>query len=175
MLIRLMILASVLVTGMLHAVEVPSPLDEDRGKFRPLVIVARAQALTSLVKLEKSLKDEPIKQQLQERDVVLYTILGGEVKREGKAFDAQQAAALIRGLKSGMIMGDVKVILIGKDGEKKLEAKGDIDLNALINTIDNLPPAEKQTPAQVQVVPQGKAVPSGKGIKPAKPVKALED
>ena len=57
MLIRSMILASVLVTGMAHAVEVPNPLEQDRAKARPLVIVARTEADPTLSTLKKSLED----------------------------------------------------------------------------------------------------------------------
>ena len=55
MFIRLLILASVLVTGTVQAVEVPNPLDQDRGKARPLVIVAREEADPTLTNLKKAL------------------------------------------------------------------------------------------------------------------------
>jgi len=76
MFIRLLILASVLVTGTVQAVEVPKPLEQDRGKFRPLVIVARADADPTLVTLKKALEDPATKQAFNERNMVLYTIVG---------------------------------------------------------------------------------------------------
>ena len=71
MFIRLLILASVLVTGTVQAVEVPSPIEQDRGKLRPLVIVARAQADPALVALNKALEDPATKQAFDERNMVL--------------------------------------------------------------------------------------------------------
>ena len=57
MFIRLLILASVLVCGTVQAVEVPSPLEQDRGKFRPLVVFARADSDQTLSSLKKALED----------------------------------------------------------------------------------------------------------------------
>ena len=172
MFIRLLILASVLVTGTVQAVEVPNPLEQDRGKFRPLVIVARADADPTLVTLKKALEDPATKQAFNERNMVLYTIVGITGKRDGKDLEPQSTMSLIRGLKPGMIIDKAKVILIGKDGEKKLETEGDADLTELFKTVDALPVAENQTQAQAEVVPPEKTAPAGKAGKPVKPAKA---
>ena len=90
--------------------------------------------------------------------------------------------SLIRGLKPGMIIDNkAKVILIGKDGEKKNETVGEVDLNALFKTIDEMPMAEKEAQAAATVeTPDkasapGKAAASGKAARPVKPAKPLED
>ncbi|WP_321833204.1 DUF4174 domain-containing protein [Pseudomonas kulmbachensis] len=178
MFIRLLILASVLVTGTVQAVEVPNPLEQDRGKFRPLVIVARADADPTLVTLKKALEDPATKQAFNEHNMVLYTIVGITGKRDGKDLEPQSTMSLIRGLKPGMIIDKAKVILIGKDGEKKVETVGDVDLNELFKTIDALPVAEKETQAPVAVETPAKGVAAGKSAKPVKPakqVKSLDD
>jgi len=175
MFIRLLILASVLVTGTAQAVEVPSPLEQDRGKFRPLVIVARAEADPTLVNLKKALEDPANKQAFDQRNMVLYTIVGITGKRDGKDLEPQSTMSLIRGLKPGMIIDQAKVILIGKDGEKKVETVGDVDLAELFNTIDALPVAEKETQAPVAVEPPAKGSAAGKSVKPGKAVQALDD
>ena len=178
MFIRLLILASVLVTGTVQAVEVPNPLDQDRGKFRPLVIVAREEADPTLAHLKKALEDPAIKQAFDERNMVLYTIVGITGKRDGKDLEPQSTMSLIRGLKPGMIIDKAKVILIGKDGEKKVETAGDVDLGELFKTVDALPAAEKETQAPVVAETPAKGAPAGKSakpVKPAKPVQALED
>lgn len=173
MFIRLLILASLLVTGMAQAVEVPSPLEQDRGKFRPLVIFARADSDQTLVTLKKALEDPANQKSFNERNMVLYTIVGINGKREGKDLEPQSTMALIRGLKPGMIIENkAKVILIGKDGEQKNETVGEVDLKALFKTIDSLPVAEQETQAQAAVVTPAKAAIAGKVAKPAKP---LED
>ena len=110
--------------------------------------------------------------------MVLYTIVGITGKRDGKDLEPQSTMSLIRGLKPGMIIDKAKVILIGKDGEKKVETVGDVDLNELFKTIDALPVAEKETQAPVAVETPAKGVAAGKSAKPVKPakqVKALDD
>ena len=79
-----------------------------------------------------------------------------------------------RGLKPGMIIDKAKVILIGKDGEKKVETAGDVDLAELYKAIDALPAAEKETQAPVAVEPPAKGATAGKSAKPAKPAKAVQ-
>ena len=174
MFIRLLILASELVAGTVQAVEVPSPLEQDRGKFRPLVVVARADADPTLVNLKKALEDPANKQAFDQRNMVLYTIVGITGKRDGKDLEPQSTMSLIRGLKPGMIIDKAKVILIGKDGEKKVETVGDVDLAELFKTIDALPAAEKETQAPVAVETPAKVAAAGKATKPAKPAKAAQ-
>ena len=140
-----------------------------------MVIVARAQADPALVALNKALEDPATKQAFDERNMVLYTIVGITGKRDGKDLEPQSTMSLIRGLKPGMIIDKAKVILIGKDGEKKVETVGDVDLNELFKIIDALPPAEKETLAPVAAEAPVKGAAAGKSVKPAKPVKALED
>ena len=178
MFIRLLILATVLVAGAAQAVEVPNPLDQDRGKFRPLVIFAREEADPTLANLKKALEDPATKQAFNERNMVLYTIVGITGKRDGKDLEPQSTMSLLRGLKPGMIIDKAKVILVGKDGEKKVETAGDVDMAELFKTIDALPVAEKQTQAPVVAEAPAKGSPAGKSAKPvkaAKPAQALDD
>jgi hypothetical protein len=53
----------------------------------------------------------------------LYTVLNLMGQRDGKDLGPQDTAALIRSLKLGA-GAKTKVILVGKDGEKKLEQSG---------------------------------------------------
>lgn len=59
MLIRLMILASVLLSGAAQAADIDSPLKQDIGKSRPLVIFARTSADPTLMSLKKTSKNRP--------------------------------------------------------------------------------------------------------------------
>ena len=99
MFIRLLILASVLMTSAAQAVEVPSPLEQDRGKFRPLIIVARTEVDPTLVTLKQALEDPANRQGFSDRNMVLYTIVGISGKRDGKDLEPQSTMSLIRGLK----------------------------------------------------------------------------
>lgn len=175
MIARLLMLATVLIAGTVQAVEVKSPLEQDRGKSRPLVIVARTDADPTLVALKKALEEPANKQGFSERNMVLYTIVGIVGKRDSEPLETQVTMSLIRGLKPGMIIDKAKVILIGKDGEKKFEGEGDVDLQALFKIIDALPAAEKETPPPAAAVTPEKGATSGKNAKSVKPAKALED
>lgn len=171
MFVRLLMLTTVLITGTAQAVEVKSPLEQDRAKLRPLVVVAREEADPTLVGLKKALEEPANKQGFSERNMVLYTIVGIAGKRENEALETQATMSLIRGLKPGMIIDKAKVILVGKDGEKKYEGEGEVDLQALFTLIDALPATENQTEPQTAVTPD-KALSPGKTPKAAK---ALED
>lgn len=89
--------------------------------------------------------------------------------------------ALIRSLKLGA--GALpKIILVGKDGEKKLEHSGEIKLSELFDTVDKLPSAEKEAvvpappPApEPEPAKDAKGAKPGKAAKPAPAPKALED
>ena len=54
--------------------------------------------------------------------------------------------ALIRALKLGA-SAQAKVILVGKDGEKKLEHSGPIEPKDIFSTIDQMPMRERETTA----------------------------
>ncbi len=54
--------------------------------------------------------------------MVLYTVINTMGQRDGKDLDPQTTMALIRSLKLGA-GAKSKIILVGKDGEKKLEKK----------------------------------------------------
>ncbi|MNN90364.1 hypothetical protein D3C81_2083000 [compost metagenome] len=70
-----------------------------------------------------------------------------------------------------------KVILVGKDGEKKLESSGDesksVDLKKIFDTIDAMPMAEKEAAAAAQapVAAEPEPAKGTKGAKPTKPAK----
>ncbi|MNH45071.1 hypothetical protein D3C79_1074230 [compost metagenome] len=71
------------------------------------------------------------------------------------------------------------MILVGKDGEKKLEQSDAIKLEDVFSAVDQLPAAEKEFTATV-AAPVTEAEPAAKGAKgtksgkPAKPAKPPE-
>lgn len=169
MLIRSLTLATLLaVAGPLLAADNDTPLAQERGKSRPLIVIAPSSIDPTLVNLKKSLDDPATKKAFQDRNMVLYTVVQLMGQRDGKDLDAQTTMALIRELKLG-VSGETKVILVGKDGEKKLEKTvppDTLDLKEFFSTIDQMPMAEKETAAAAEPEP---AVPApAKGAKPAK-------
>ncbi|MGJ7518508.1 DUF4174 domain-containing protein [Pseudomonas baetica] len=185
MLIRSLTLATLLAfAGPLFAGDGDSPLDVNKGLYRPLVVIASSTVDPVWVSLKKSLEDPANKQGITERNIKVYSVLNMSGQLDGKDIGPQDTMALIRALKMGA--GALpKVILIGKDGEKKLEVSGaesrTVDLKKIFDTVDALPAAEKEmaapTPPPVAAEaapPAAKGAKNGKPAKPAKPAKPPE-
>jgi hypothetical protein len=152
--------------GSAYAAERDSPLEQDRGKARPLIVIAPSTIDPTLVNLQKTLKEPDNQKGFAEREMVLYTVINTIGQRNGKDLDAQATMALIRELKLGASSG-TKVILVGKDGEKKLEQQGTIDLKEIFAAIDKMPMMEKSAAAPAPAAPAPEAQP-GAAEKPVK-------
>ena len=175
MLIRSLTLATLMAfTGPLLAADDINPLKQDLGKARPLVVVELDSGNDTLAKLKKQLD----KQSFEERSMVFYTVKFGSIGAEGEKFAKDpkdnkkltppETNALIRALKLGAGSG-TKVILVGKDGEKKVEKTvppDTLDLKEFFSAIDQMPMAEKETAAAPEPEPAAPA--PAKGAKPAK-------
>jgi hypothetical protein len=174
MLIRTLALTALLAASPLYAADSDSPLAQDRGKVRPLLIYAKGGGDHALVDEDKALQDPGLKQ----RDVVVYRVVGLSGERNGKPLETQATMALIRelNLNAGT---QAKVVLVGKDGERKLESAGPIKLEEIFATIDQMPMAEKEAAAAAAPVQAAPEDPKAKGkagkAAPAKPPAGLDD
>jgi Domain of unknown function (DUF4174) len=173
MFIRSMTLATLLaVAGPLWAADSDGPLAQDVGKSRPLIVITQSTLDPTLVNLKKALSDSATHDGFAQRNVVLYTVVNLMGQRDGKDLDAQSTMALIRELKLGASNADARVILVGKDGEKKMEHSGPIEAKDIFAAIDQLPPAEKEAaPPPLPAAPEAKPAKGGKAAKNAKPGK----
>ncbi|RJX82680.1 DUF4174 domain-containing protein [Pseudomonas sp. LS-2] len=159
------------VSSPLLAADGDTPLAQERGRSRPLIIIASSSVDPTLVNLKKSLDEPAYKEAFAKRNMVLYTVVNMIGQRNGKDMDAQSTMALIRDLKLGARPGDqAQVILVGKDGETKIDHKGSIDPKEIFSTIDQMPMAEKEAAAAAPVAPA--AEPKAAGGKPGKAGKA---
>jgi len=159
------------VSGPLMAADGDTPLAQERGRTRPLIIIASSSVDPTLVSLKKSLDEPANKEAFTKRNMVLYTIVNMMGKRDGRDMDAQSTMALIRDLKLGARAGsEAQIILVGKDGETKMDHKGAIDPKEIFSTIDQMPMAEKEAAAAAPAAPaaEPKAAGSGKAGKPGK-------
>jgi len=177
MLIRSLTLATLLAfVGPLFAADDDSPLVKDVGRARPLIVIAPSSVDPTWVSLKKSLDEPASRKGFTERNMVLYTVINTMGQRDGKDLDPQTTMALIRSLKLGA-GAKSKIILVGKDGEKKLE-KDVVELKEIFSTVDQLPAAEKEAtvpvPAPVAEVAPAKGA-KGKPAKPAKPPEQPDD
>jgi hypothetical protein len=179
MLIRSLTLATLLaIAGTSFAADGDSPLDMDKGRARPLIVIAPSTVDPAWVNLKKSLDEPANRKGFTDRNMVLYTVLNLMGQRDGKDLGPQDTAALIRSLKLGA-GAKTKVILVGKDGEKKLEQSDTFKLDEIFSTVDQLPAAEKEFTATVaapvaEAEPAVKGAKPGKNSKPAKPSKPPE-
>ncbi|MCP2071613.1 UNVERIFIED_ORG: hypothetical protein J2Y77_001049 [Pseudomonas lini] len=182
MLIRSLTFATLLaVAGPLFAADGDPPLEAEKGKTRPLIVIAPSTVDPAWVSLKKALDEPAGKQGFAERNMVLYTILNTIGQRDGKDLDPQSTMALIRSLRLGA-GAQTKVILVGKDGEKKLEHSGAIELKDVFDAVDKLPAAEKEaTPPAPPPAPEpvptkdAKGAKAGKAVKPSAAPKPLDD
>ncbi|CAI8703147.1 DUF4174 domain-containing protein [Pseudomonas sp. IT-P291] len=176
MLIRSLTLATLLaIAGTSFATDGDSPLDMDKGRARPLIVIAPSAVDPIWVGLKKSLDEPANRKGFTDRNMVLYTVLNLMGQRDGKDLGPQDTAALIRSLKLGA-GAKTKVILVGKDGEKKLEQSDAIKLETIFSAVDQLPATEKEFTATVvapvtEAEPAAKDAKGTKGTKPGKPAK----
>lgn len=185
MLSRSLTLAVLLaVSSPLLAADGDTPLAQERGRSRPLIIIASSSVDPTLVSLKKSLDEPANKEAFAKREMVLYTVVNTIGQRNGKDMDAQSTMALIRDLNLGaQASGQAQVILVGKDGEKKITHNGPIDPKEIFSTIDQMPMAEKEAAAAAPATPVEPKSPGGKPGKagkasknaPAAPPAALDD
>jgi hypothetical protein len=173
MLIRSLTLATLLaIAGPLFAADGDSPLDMDKGRSRPLIVIAPSTVDPMWVSLKQSLDEPANRKGFTDRNMVLYTVLNLMGQREGKDLGPQDTAALIRSLKLGA-GSKSKVILVGKDGEKKFEQSENIKLEDIFSAVDQLPAAEKETPPPTVATPAPEA-PAAKGAKNTKQAKSTK-
>ena len=172
MLIRSLTLATLLaISGPLFAADGDSPLVAEVGKARPFIVIAPSTVDPAWVSLKKALDEPGGKQGFSQRNMVLYTVLNTMGQRDGKELDPQSTMALIRSLKLGA-SAQTKFILVGKDGEKKLEHSGAIELKDVFDAVDKLPAAEKEAVAPTPPpAPEPAAAKDAKGGKPGKAAK----
>jgi len=176
MLIRSLTLATLLVAaGPVLAADSDNPLTQERGKSRPLIIIAPSTVDPTLVSLKKALDEPANREAFAQRNMVLFTVINTIGERNGKTMDAQSTMALIRELKLGA-GAQTKVILVGKDGEKKIEKSGTVDPKEIFATIDQMPMREQEAAAPAPE-PPAKPAPAEKAAKPGKaaPGKTLDD
>ncbi|MBD8495390.1 DUF4174 domain-containing protein [Pseudomonas syringae] len=168
--IRSLTLATLLlVAAPVLAADSDTPLAQDRGKSRPLVIIAPKADDPTLVNIRKVLDEPANREAFNQRNMVLYTLVGLEGKRNDKPLDTQATMALIREFSQGA-GGKTRVILIGKDGEKKMDA-ATLEPKEIFATIDQMPMREREAAAPAPgaattTAPAEKAPRAGKGGAP---------
>jgi hypothetical protein len=120
------------------AAESDNPLAQERWKTRPLIVIATSAGDPVFKQLTSSLEEPRNREAFIERDMVLYTVIGDRGQRNGVPLSQDQTQALISALDERP-EGEATVILVGKDGGKKIVQQGQIDPAAIFATIDKMP------------------------------------
>ncbi len=115
-----------------------NPLIAERWKTRPVVVVVPAAGDALLRKVDTALRQTATREAFIEREMVLYTVVAGEGRRNEKAMTPAQTRALLAALKLDAA-GPSTFVLVGKDGGVKLTEGPQVDLQAVFAEIDRMP------------------------------------
>jgi len=114
-----------------------NPLEAERWKSRPLIVLAASADDPLLARVQAALQEPANREAFVERDMVLYTVIGQQGQRNGQPLEAIASKRLLLALDAGNARP--QVILVGKDGGKKIQQGADADLQAIFRTIDRMP------------------------------------
>ncbi|WP_245391810.1 DUF4174 domain-containing protein [Salinicola aestuarinus] len=113
-----------------------NPLITDKWQFRPLILVTPSAEAPAYRALREQLAQTDT--QFRDREMLLYTVENGEGTRHGKPMTPYETRALLDALGVDAHQG-VTLVLVGKDGGKKIEQHGIVDLQQVYDTIDRMP------------------------------------
>ena len=135
---NILALSAALAVGSVWASELSNPLFAERWQTRPLVVIAPNAQDPTLMKLRQALQEPANREAFIEREMVLYTVVAGVGSRNDQPLAASATAGLLKALdvKSS---GPGRVILVGKDGGKKMEQAGQVMPGELFALIDKMP------------------------------------
>ena len=116
-----------------------NPLLAEQWRTRPLVVVAPSARHLLLTGLQAQLRQASVRSAFQERDMVLFTVIGGQGRRDGQPLSAEQTGGLLQALNL-TASSPATALLIGKDGSTKLTEQGDhLALASVFALVDTMP------------------------------------
>lgn len=116
-----------------------NPLVAEQWRTRPLVVVAPSARHPLLTGLQAQLRQASVRGAFQERDMVLFTVIGGQGRRDGQPLSAEQTGGLLQALNL-TASSPATALLIGKDGSTKLTEQGNhLALASVFALVDTMP------------------------------------
>ena len=116
-----------------------NPLVAEQWRTRPLVVVAPSARHLLLTGLQAQLRQASVRGAFQERDMVLFTVIGGQGRRDGQALTAEHTGGLLQALNL-TASSPATALLIGKDGSTKLTEQGNhLALASVFALVDTMP------------------------------------
>ncbi|WP_136068864.1 DUF4174 domain-containing protein [Modicisalibacter radicis] len=135
-------LSAALPASLAAAAENPAnPLITDRGLFRPLIVVADSADDPDFQRMLARL--ETRRAAFEEREMLLYTLAGGRGERAGRPMTEAEVGALVEAMKLDP-QGPTTVILVGKDGGKKMQLEGYVAPQQVFDIIDRMPMRQRE-------------------------------
>jgi hypothetical protein len=128
-------IAAMLIAGPAWADQ--NPLEREIWRTRPLVIVAPGPGDDAVAELRQALAQPATASAFADRQIAVFTVIGGQGAREGQALDAAATRALLAALDL-RADGPAAVLLIGKDGGVKLRLKH-VAVAEILDTVDAMP------------------------------------
>ncbi len=131
-------LVTTLISGLAAAQAADNPLEAERWKTRPLILVAPTSNDPQVVKLREELAQPASREAFAEREMVLYTVVGEAGSRNDQPLRPEQTRALLKAL-DARVGQPATLYLVGKDGGIKVSEQQDWSLKALFGTVDRMP------------------------------------
>ena len=131
-------LVTTLISGLAAAQAADNPLEAERWKTRPLILVAPMANDPQVVKLREELAQPANREAFAEREMVLYTVVGEAGSRNEQPLRPEQTQALLKAL-DARVGQPATLYLVGKDGGIKVREQQDWSLKALFGTVDRMP------------------------------------
>ena len=131
--------ATTLLAGLVATAQAAdNPLDAERWKTRPLILVAPTANDPQVTQLRAELAQPANREAFAEREMVLYTVVGDAGSRNDRPLRPEQTRALLKALdaRAGQ---PATLYLVGKDGGVKVREAQGWSLKALFGTIDRMP------------------------------------
>jgi hypothetical protein len=121
------------VTGSAHG----TPLTQELWRTRPLIVAAPGHNDAIVAELQRALAQKATLSAFADRQIVVFTVIGGEGARAGQALQRQATASLLAGL--GLRAdGPAAVLLVGKDGGVKLRLTH-VAVAEILAAVDQMP------------------------------------
>ena len=133
-----LIAAGTMVASLAATASDDNPLVAERWKTRPVVVVVPKADDALLRRVEAALAQTSTREAFIDREMVLYTVAGGQGRRNAAPLAPAQTRSLLRALRLDAA-GPPTFVLVGKDGGVKMTEGPRVDLDAVFAEIDRMP------------------------------------
>lgn len=128
---------ALLLVGPIAMARTDNPLEQELGKTLPVVVVVPHESDPLLKKVKNALKDRASRKALRDRNMVLYTVVEGQGRRNNRPMEAEQTMAIMKALGLDS-RGPAAFVLLGKDGAIRMREGGGVELHHVLAEVDRI-------------------------------------